>query len=61
MQKCFSVSRLWSIINWKCSNISKKQTNALTRCSVDWMKATQNRSKVYSTMGRFTMPILLYR
>ena len=42
----------------KCSNISRKQTNALTRCSVDWTRAMQSRSKECSTMGKFMMPIL---
>ena len=49
---------LLSTINWKCSNISKKQTNALTRYSADWTRAMPSRNKVCSTMGKFMMPIL---
>ena len=38
MQKFSNVFQQWNTINWKCSNISKKQTNALTRYSADWTR-----------------------
>lgn len=53
-----NVFQQWSTINWKCNNISKKQTNALTRYSADWTRVMQSRSRVCSTMGKFMMPIL---
>ena len=40
---------LLSTINWKCSNISKKQTSALTRCFADWMRVMQSCGIGYTT------------
>ena len=45
MQKFSNVFQQWSTINWKCSNISKKQTSVWTRCFADWTRAMPSRSR----------------